>query len=236
MDPQTIRSCFMLTKQTHLELIRVIQAAIFSLHSLGISVSGVFSATGSCANLRRALLLFTAARLMWWPCEPCSDGLAWLSASDCGQSWVVIMSTRFSACRTHCIDVQQHAGRDFRTRTNVHVGLSLRSIPTVNSSVIHWCFWRFSGGGGSLVNMQPTRREDVEWCQVLLWVSGRMDQTSFFYPNFPFAMTSSVSNIKCLQHWSDRMSWGRMRACKNDKHIDVAYSVKHRYGYLGTQA
>lgn len=82
MDPKTTRSSLTPTMQTHFQLDRVIQAAIFSFHSPGICVSGAFNATGSCVNLRHALLLFAAARLMWWPREPCSsDCLVRLSAS-----------------------------------------------------------------------------------------------------------------------------------------------------------
>lgn len=65
MDPDTTRTSLTPTIQTHFQLDRVIQAAIFFFYSPGIRVSGVFSATGSCVNLRHALLLFAAARLMW---------------------------------------------------------------------------------------------------------------------------------------------------------------------------
>lgn len=81
MDPETTRTSLTPTVQTHFQLDRVIQAAFFFFYSPGICVSGVFSATGSCVNLRHALLLFAAAWLMWWPREPRGDCLTRLSAS-----------------------------------------------------------------------------------------------------------------------------------------------------------
>lgn len=198
MYPQTIRSCFMLTNQTRLELIRVIQAAIFSLHSLGICVSGVFSATGSCANLRHALLLFAAARLMWWPCEPCSDGLAWLSAS---WLWAELsgdnvyqilrlshtLHLRAAACRNTFQDAHECTRRPlFALNPNSKQFSNSLMLP----NVFRW--WRKSCQHAADI----TRRC---WVMSSVFLGVWMEQT-FFYPNFHFAMASRSFIYQMLQH------------------------------------
>lgn len=185
VDPQTMRSCFMPTIQAHCQLDHVVLAAPFFLYSPGICVSGVFYATGSCVNLRHAFLLFAAARLMWWPREPCSDCLTQLSASwlwaepSCENVYQILLS------HTLCV----HAA--------ACIGHSLLSIPTVNSLVIYWCFRMFLDGGGSILNMQPTCwQEDVERCQVFfVFLHGANSSPSLpdFYLRFMlFTWTSTL--------------------------------------------
>lgn len=161
MDPKTTRSSLTPTMQTHFQLDRVIQAAIFSFHSRGICVSGVFSATGSCVNLRHALLLFAAARLMWWPREPCSDCLtrlsaSWLWAKPSGDNVYQILLLSHML-RIHAA-ARRHAFQHKHTPTDRPL-----FTPDPDTLVIHWRFRMFSDGGGSLVNTELTCwQADVE--------------------------------------------------------------------------
>lgn len=140
VNPHTMTSCFIPTIQTHSQLNHVALAALFFLYLLG--VSGVVWAAGSCVNLRHAFLLFAAARLMWWPREPCSGCLTQLSASwlwaelGCENVYQILLLS-------HTLCVHAAACTDH----------SLFAVPTVNSLEIYGCFRMFSDGGGSILNM-----------------------------------------------------------------------------------